>query len=63
MIKMPAVCNKCKVVVNAPYLELFESCGDLCMTCYQKEKESFKPCSNRYWHHQGTTCKVCGQKG
>ena len=28
-----------------------------------KEKESFKPCPNKSWHHLGTTCKVCGQRG
>jgi len=28
-----------------------------------KVEDEFKPCSNRHWHHQGTTCKVCGMKG
>ena len=29
----------------------------------EKIRSGFKPCSNRAWHHLGTTCKVCGQKG
>lgn len=26
-------------------------------------KHTFTPCPNRSWHHLGTTCEVCGQKG
>jgi len=61
-------CSRCKSEralmklqgIKVSYCDL---CGKKLVNKTKKKKSGFSPCPNRSWHHLGTTCKVCGQRG
>ena len=55
---------KAKLVKAESYASVVKRLMDSERKNYKKNsKNKFVPCPNRAWHHLGTTCEVCGQRG
>ena len=54
--------SKIKLVKAESYASVVKRLMDK-MNYKKNSKKGFVKCPNTSWHHLGTTCEVCGQRG